>query len=86
MWIGPVTPAPASDQFVWRMNMLSNNFTAQIGGVTATVDYAGLALKAIGLYQFNVVVPNIPDNDAVPVTFSLGGVAGSQTLYTAVCR
>ena len=35
------------------------------------VDYAGLAPQAMGLYQFNVLVPNIPDSDAVPVTFSL---------------
>jgi hypothetical protein len=30
------------------------------------------------------VVPAIPDNDLVPVTFKLGGVAGTQVLYTAV--
>jgi uncharacterized protein (TIGR03437 family) len=81
---GAVTPAPAPDQLVGRMNMLSNSFQVQMGGVTAAIDYAGLALQAIGLYQFNLVVPNIPDGDAVPVTFSLGGVASSQTLYTAV--
>jgi uncharacterized protein (TIGR03437 family) len=81
---GSVTPAPAPDQLVNQMNMLSNSFTVQIGGVTATVDYAGLALQAIGLYQFNVVVPNVPDGDVVPVTFSVGGATGTQTLYTAV--
>ena len=64
--------------------MLNTTFQVQIGGVSATVDYAGLAIQAIGLYQFNVVVPNTPDSDTVPVTFSLGGVAGTQTLYTAV--
>jgi uncharacterized protein (TIGR03437 family) len=81
---GAVTPAPAPDQLVGQMNMLSNSFNVQIGGITAAVDYAGLAPQAIGLYQFNVVVPNIPDSDAVAVTFSLGGVPGTQTLYTAV--
>jgi len=81
---GSVTPSAVPDQLVNQMNMLSNSFQVQIGGATATVDYAGLALQAIGLYQFNVVVPNIPDGDAVPVTFSLGGAAGTQTLYTAV--
>jgi uncharacterized protein (TIGR03437 family) len=80
---GAVMPAPAPDQLVGQLNMLSNSFKVQIGGVTATVDYAGLALQALGLYQFNVVVPNIPDSDAVPVTFTLGGVTGG-TLYTAV--
>jgi len=31
-----------------------------------------------------VVVPAVPDSDLVPLTFSLGGVAGTQTLVTAV--
>jgi len=29
-------------------------------------------------------VPSIDANAAAPVTFTLGGVAGAQTLYTAV--
>jgi uncharacterized protein (TIGR03437 family) len=47
--------------------------------------YQGLATGAIGLYQFNVVVPSsIANSDAVPLTFNVGGNTGSQTLYTAV--
>jgi len=38
----------------------------------------------VGLYQFDVVVPAVPDSDLVPLTFNLGGTAGLQTLYTAV--
>jgi uncharacterized protein (TIGR03437 family) len=38
----------------------------------------------VGLYQFNIVVPNIPSDDAATVTLSLGGQAGTQTLYTSV--
>jgi uncharacterized protein (TIGR03437 family) len=49
------------------------------------LDYAGLAPGSVGEYQFNVVVPaNVPTGDAVPVTFTLNGVAGTQTLYTAI--
>ncbi|MGH9664972.1 MAG: hypothetical protein ACRD9L_11160 [Bryobacteraceae bacterium] len=54
------------------------------GQTEAATSYAGLAPSAIGLYQFNVVVPSVPANDAVPLTFTLGGVSGTQTLYTAV--
>jgi uncharacterized protein (TIGR03437 family) len=36
------------------------------------------------LYQFNVTVPAVADNNLVPLTFSLGGVPGAQTLYIAV--
>jgi uncharacterized protein (TIGR03437 family) len=50
----------------------------------ATLTYSGLAPGFVGLYQFNVVVPDIAASDAVPVTVSLGGVPGTQTLYTAV--
>jgi uncharacterized protein (TIGR03437 family) len=38
----------------------------------------------LGLYQFNVVVPNVAASDSVPVTFSLGGTTGTQKLITAI--
>jgi len=81
---GAVTPAPGQAQVVQNSNSLANKFTIAIGGINATIQYAGLAEQAIGLYQFNVMVPNIPDSDTVPVTFTLGGVAGTQTLFIAV--
>jgi uncharacterized protein (TIGR03437 family) len=43
-----------------------------------------LAPSLVGVYQLNVVVPNVAPSDAVPVTFTLGGVPGAQTLYTSV--
>jgi hypothetical protein len=42
--------------------------------------YPGLTPGVVGLYQFNVVVPNIPANDKTPLTFSLSGIPGAQTL------
>jgi uncharacterized protein (TIGR03437 family) len=59
-------------------------FQISFDGTPATVNYAGLAPNYVGLYQFNVVVPNVAANDLTPVTFTLGGVAGTQTLYTAI--
>jgi hypothetical protein len=38
----------------------------------------------LGVYQFDVTVPAIADNNLAPLTFKLGGLAGAQTLYTAV--
>jgi trimeric autotransporter adhesin len=82
---GPVTPAPAQGQAVQQLNSLANNLQIQIGGLTATLDYSGLAPGAIGLYQFNVVVPSgVTPGNQVPVTFTLNGVPGTQTLYVAV--
>ncbi|MBS1858527.1 MAG: hypothetical protein JST11_24375 [Acidobacteria bacterium] len=69
---------------VQAVNKLANPFTMSIGGSNATLGYAGLAPNFVGLYQFNVVVPNIANNDLAPLTFSLNGTAGTQTLYLAV--
>jgi uncharacterized protein (TIGR03437 family) len=55
-----------------------------VGQTSAQVPYAGLAPGFVGLYQFNVVVPPVPDNNLVPLTFNLGGVPGTQTLFIAV--
>ena len=50
----------------------------------ATWVYAGLAPGYTGLYQFNVVVPDVPASDLVPLTFTLNGNPGTQALYIAV--
>jgi uncharacterized protein (TIGR03437 family) len=81
---GPVTPAVAAGEVNWEGNALTTPLQIFLGGVAAQVTYAGLAPDAVGLYQFNVVVPNIAANDATPLTFALGGVPGQQTLYVAV--
>jgi uncharacterized protein (TIGR03437 family) len=80
---GPVTPAIPAGQVVTATNSVP--FQMQIGGTQATVQYAGLAPGAIGLYQFNVFVPtSAPANDLTPVTFTVNGTSGTQTLYIAV--
>jgi uncharacterized protein (TIGR03437 family) len=81
---GAVSPAPTQGQIVQLSNQLTTPLQVFFGQTQATVAYAGLTPGFIGLYQFNVVVPNIPDNEAVPVTFALGNFAGAPTLYTAV--
>jgi len=81
---GAVAPNPGQSQTVQQSNQLVAPLEIYFGQTRANVQYAGLAPGYIGLYQFNVVVPNIPDNDAVPVSFDLGNFAGAPTLYTAV--
>jgi uncharacterized protein (TIGR03437 family) len=81
---GAVIPSPNQGQVVQQMNQLATPLQIFFGQTQATVQYAGLAPGFLGLYQFNVVVPNIPDSDSVPVTFALGNFAGAPTLYTAV--
>ncbi len=81
---GPVTPDSPAGQVVTQNNQLVTPVQFSVGGVPANALYAGLAPQAVGLYQFNLVVPNVAAGGAVPLTFSQGGVAGTQTLYIAV--
>jgi uncharacterized protein (TIGR03437 family) len=48
------------------------------------VTFSGLTGGYLGLYQFNVVVPNVGASDSVPFTYSLGAVKGPQNLVIAV--
>ncbi len=81
---GPVSPDVPAGEMAAAATSLASALEVRVGGVPAAVTYAGLAPGAIGVYQFNVVVPAVPAGDAVPLTFTLNGSAGAQTLYTAV--
>jgi uncharacterized protein (TIGR03437 family) len=81
---GEVTPHIDAGELVQQSNTLSLHLEIFFGPVAGRVTYAGLAPGAIGLYQFNVVVPNVAASDAVPITFALGRTTGEQTLYTVV--
>ncbi len=81
---GPVTPSTPAGQIVQQVNSLASTMQVFFGGTAGTLTYDGLAPGAVGLYQFNVIVPNVPANDATPLTFTLGGVPGTQTLFIAI--
>ena len=81
---GAVTPAIPAGQIVGGTNALAAPLVLSIGGVRANTTYAGLAPGAVGLYQVNLVVPTVPPGDAVPLTFTLGGAAGAQSLFLAI--
>jgi uncharacterized protein (TIGR03437 family) len=81
---GPVTPAIPAGQLVGQANTLAYSFQAFIGGVAAQAVYDGLAPSFTGLYQLNITVPSVAASGAVPLTFTVDGVSGTQTLYIAV--
>jgi uncharacterized protein (TIGR03437 family) len=81
---GSVIPNIPAGQIATETNQLSATFDVLLGKTPAQLPYFGLAPNFVGLYQFNVIVPSIANNDLVPLTFNLGGVAGKQTLFTAV--
>ena len=81
---GAVTPDTPAGTIVTGQNQLVQPLQILFGQTPAQLTYQGLSPGFVGLYQFDVVVPAVPDNDLTPVTFNLGGVAGTQTVYIAV--
>jgi len=69
---GPANPPFPTAQLVGTAAVLATNPQITIGGVEASVEYAGLV--GAGLYQFNVTVPaSVPSGDAAVVA-TIGGV------------
>ncbi len=81
---GSVVPNISAGQIVTESNQLASSLQVLFGQMPAPIVYSGLSVGFVGLYQFNVVVPAVPDNDLVPLTFRLAGAAAAQTLYISV--
>jgi uncharacterized protein (TIGR03437 family) len=81
---GTVNPDIPAGQIVAQSNTLNGNFQASFGGIPATVSFSGLTGGYLGLYQFNVVVPNVAASDTVPLTFTLAGASGIQKLLISI--
>ena len=74
--LGPVTPkvAEGAPPPGSPLSTAVNPVTVTIGGVPATVSFAGLTPGDPGLYQINAVVPSgIVTGNAVPVVISVAG-------------
>jgi uncharacterized protein (TIGR03437 family) len=84
---GAVTPIIAPGVVVGQQNSIPNltiSFGAIAGSTTpAALTYAGLAPGNIGLYQFNITVPQVANGD-YQINVSVGGVQVAQTLYLTV--
>jgi len=79
---GPVTPPLPPGVVVSAANSISG-LAVSFGLTPATTSYAGLAPDNIGLYQFNITVPNVPDGD-YQINMSVAGVPVTQTVYLTV--
>lgn len=80
---GPVVPATPIGVIASGSTSLVNQANFRFGGVPATLVYSGLAPSAVGLYQFNVTVPNIAPGD-VALSVDAGGVTVNQNLFITV--
>jgi len=81
---GATTPAVAPGTITGTANSIAG-LTVLFGSTPATVTYAGLAPGVVGLYQFNIVVPELADGD-YPITFQEGATKVGQAVYLTVHR
>lgn len=81
---GSVTPATTPGMVASGTSGIPN-LTVSFGVTEAQSTYAGLAPGAVGLYQFNVVVPDIPDGD-YPIAFRIGSTTAPQLAFLTVHR
>ena len=58
-------------------------FQLKIGGLQTTTTFAGLLANTIGLYQLNVVVPQVPAGDQ-PIEFVVDGVSNNLNLMISI--
>jgi adhesin/invasin len=70
----PVTAGVAASAV--ELSKVTAGVTATVGGQPATVLFAGLAPGYAGLYQVNLVVPQLAPGD-YPLQISAGGVASN---------
>ena len=76
---GPTTPPNPIGQLV-NAAPLADQVIVRIGGIAADTQFAGIVSP--GLYQFNVVVPSVPDGDnAVRVEIG-GGFSQANAFFT----
>jgi uncharacterized protein (TIGR03437 family) len=79
---GATNPAIAPGTIVRVANSVPG-LRVQLGSATVTTEYAGLAPGIVGLYQFNIVVPNVQAGDQ-EIFMEVGGVRTQTGLFLAV--
>ncbi|QOY88732.1 NHL domain-containing protein [Paludibaculum fermentans] len=67
-----------------QINETLGRIQIYFGHMPADISYAGEAGDGSGAKRLNVVVPNIEDNDAIPVMLMKDGTVAQKAIYTAV--
>jgi uncharacterized protein (TIGR03437 family) len=80
---GPTSPATVPGAVNAANAPLALPSEVRIGGQRAAVAFAGAVANTIGLYQFNVVIPEIAPGDQ-PIELTVDGVPNNQNLVIAV--
>ena len=80
---GPTSPAVAPGKVFSGAAPLVSPVSMRIGGVPVTLAFAGLSSS--GLYQFNVIIPELPNGER-PVEMQINGVSIQGGIVFAVQR
>ncbi len=78
---GAADPPAPEGELVRQPGRLTTLAAVLIGGVAADIHFAGIV--GAGLYQFNVVVPSLPDGDH-PVLAEIGGFRSQANAFLTV--
>jgi uncharacterized protein (TIGR03437 family) len=83
---GVLSPAATDGALAQTLSKISQPYSVRIGGLPATVSYAGAAPGMIeGVLQINAIVPaGIPANPAVPVDITVAGITSPAGVTIAV--
>jgi uncharacterized protein (TIGR03437 family) len=80
---GPTTPPVQTGVVFSGAAATSEPVRITVGGMQATVQFAGLS--GAGLYQFNVVVPDLPNGDHAVIA-EIGGVRSPDNAFITIQR
>ena len=80
---GPTSPPTQAGTVAGQNSLLTLAYQVRIGGVPAVVTFGGLLGGTVGLYQFNVVIPNVAPGDQ-PIDLTIDGVPNAQNLTIVV--
>jgi uncharacterized protein (TIGR03437 family) len=80
---------PPSDGGIPPTGTLVNTLTTptvMVGGVTAQVLFSGLQPQFVGVNQVNIVIPNVPAGNTVPLQIQMGGITSPSNVTIAVTQ
>jgi uncharacterized protein (TIGR03437 family) len=81
--LGPTDPPYPDGMLIHRMAHVSNQILISIGGVAASVDFAGIIKP--GLYQIDTKVPDVPDGD-LTLSMQVSGFDPTDEAYLTIQR
>jgi uncharacterized protein (TIGR03437 family) len=80
---GPVAPTTGAGTIAPASTAIQPQPVFHCGGTTVTPSYAGMVPGLVGLYQFNLVVPNVAPGE-YPMAVDTGGVSANSGLVITI--